>query len=98
MQLWLKLVCTFCEVLDIFLVVGSNVCCAKIIRTHCCFSVVLSRKRQGCLVLLKATYVLQQYKRNALLRFHGNNGYPNRPQWYFSLNVGLRLILLLSAF
>ena len=53
MQLWLKLACTFCEDLSIFLVVvGSNVCCAKIIRTHCCFSVVLSKKkiRMPCIV------------------------------------------------
>ena len=50
-----KLACTFCEDLSIFLVVvvvvvvvvvGSNVCCAKIIRMHCCFSVVLSKKKK----------------------------------------------------
>ena len=73
-----KLACTFCEDLSIFIVVvvGSNVCRAKIIRMHCCFSVVLSKKGGGIPCIVETDIRTPTIQKD----------------------VGLRLILLVSAF
>lgn len=42
--------------------------------------------------LLTATYVVQQYKGNSQLHFHGNNGYANTPQSYVICKLTILLI------
>jgi hypothetical protein len=53
-----------------FHIIGSSIRSATINRTHCCVSMaMLSLLR----TLLTVIYVHQQYKGEAMLRFHGNS-------------------------
>ena len=52
---------------------------ATVQRTHWCASVA---SLSIFITFLTAPYVLQQYKENAILPFHGNSGYENAPKCY----------------
>ena len=60
-----------------FYVVGSDVCCTAVQRTHCCASMATLS-----VFITFLTDVREQFKGNAILRFHGKSGYVNAPLCY----------------
>jgi hypothetical protein len=67
---------TLHEDLYVFHTVGSNIRSATTIRTPCCVSVAMLPLLS---ILLTVTHVHQQYKGEAMLRFHGNSGHAIAP-------------------
>ena len=45
------------------------------------------------IILLTATYVCQQYKRNAVMIFRSNDGYANAPQCYVTRTLPILFFL-----
>ena len=65
--------------LSVFHILGSELCRATIQLSNCCASM---STLSVCITLFTATFVFEQYKGNALLRFRGNSVYANAPYCY----------------
>jgi hypothetical protein len=62
--------------LSVFHILGSDLCRPTIQLSNCCASIATL---SVCITLFTATFVFEQYKGNASLRFRGNSVYANAP-------------------
>jgi hypothetical protein len=67
--------------LNVFCTVGSAVCSVTVNTKHCYVSMATLL---AFITLSTATDILQQYKGNGFLRFHGKNCYIGAPNYYIT--------------